>query len=92
MADRKGALIHEPAPPTQAHASDEPRIKVPACFGCGAIHGGVGAELLCLRAAVRAGLGPVRRKHAAEIAAKDQEIARLKRMLSEFNPKPEASS
>lgn len=49
MADDKGALI-APAlvasPPPHADTRAEP---IPRCAACGAIHGGVGAERICMR-------------------------------------------
>jgi hypothetical protein len=83
MADRKGALIHEPPSPTEPHRPDVAKDPPPAlCVGCGVWHGGVGAEMNCLRRVVttlRARLEEHDRAHA-------QENRRLRAMLEEFEP------
>jgi hypothetical protein len=96
MADRKGALIHEAASPTNPHVRDDDRVRPPpACVACNAIHGGVGAERMCLRTAVLSltdTLATLRRKYNEDIGAKDVQIARLERLLSDLNPqRPTAS-
>jgi hypothetical protein len=83
MADRKGALIHEPPSPTEPHRPDVERDPSPAaCVGCRGWHGGVGAEVNCLRRVVlnlRAHLETVR-----EDARRENE--RMRTMLAEFEP------
>jgi hypothetical protein len=84
MADRDGALIHEPPNPTQPHRPDVDKDPPPPpCVGCGGFHGGVGAERLCLINSLRAS----RAAHASTTRIKDAEIARLLGCLKEFEPK-----
>jgi hypothetical protein len=84
MADRDGAPVHELPDPSHPHRPDVDREPPPApCLGCGGQHGGVGAEIHCLRETVRA----LRRLSSAQLAATNREHARLLECLKEFQPK-----
>ena len=77
MADRNGVVIHEPPSPTNPHVPDVERERPPPpCVACGAIHGGVGAERICLRAAVT--------RLKAEAFLRQRELALLQRTTEAF--------
>jgi hypothetical protein len=90
--DRDGKLIHEPPSPTNPHQPDVTRERPPApCVACQRVHGGVGAERICLRARVvylQAELVRVRELfndqeaiHVREMAARDRTIEGLRGLL-----------
>ena len=92
--DRDGKLIHEPPSPTNPHQPDVARERPPApCVACRRVHGGVGAETLCLRARVvslERELVRVRDLynaqmvlHARELAERDRKIEGLEGLLED---------
>jgi hypothetical protein len=83
VADQQGRLIHDPPSPTNPHRPDVDRDPKPEpCVGCKGFHGGVGAEINCLRRVVVNLRTRLEDKENAAI----QENARLRAMLSEFEP------
>lgn len=96
MADREGNLIHEPPSPTNPHRPDVERDPPPPpCVACRVVHGGVGAEILCLRTAVRSlgtRLAFLQQAYTREIGLRDRKIEGLEGLLADRNLPPIGST